>query len=79
MPVTGLFRRASALVLNAEVEGLVLVVQTDEVLDTGLPLEFVDKVTFVDQQLVPEKSRQDRLPADRIAILTRLLRTWKLH
>lgn len=40
----GLFGRALALLLDAEVDALVLVVQTDELLRTGLP---VDRITGV--------------------------------
>jgi cyanophycin synthetase len=46
MPVAahGLFGRAIALLLDSEVDALVLVVQTDELLRTGLPVDRINRV-----------------------------------
>ena len=78
MPSTGLFQRTRALVLNPEVEATVLVVQTDEFLETGLPLEFVDLINHIDEQLVPYRSKEGLLSPDRATLLVRLLEEWKL-
>jgi hypothetical protein len=44
MPFTSLYRRARALLLSRQVQALILVVQTDEFLDTGLPVECLDSL-----------------------------------
>jgi len=77
MPITGLFQRARALVLLSEVEAIILVVQTDEFLYTGLPLEFVDDITHVDGHMVSFKSRKGLLSPDRTRLLVHLLEKWK--
>ncbi|MBL1264245.1 hypothetical protein [Candidatus Methylomicrobium oryzae] len=43
-PEPGLFDRTFALLMNREVEALILVVQTDELLQTGLPVDRLDKI-----------------------------------
>jgi len=77
MPSTGLFQGARALVLFSEVEAIVLVVQTDEFLDTGLPLELVDVITHVDDHLVSLKPKEGLLSPNRTKLLVRLLEEWK--
>lgn len=57
-PETGLFNRTLALLMNREVEGLVLVVQTDELLETGLPVDRVDKVHLAPGTLSSAKDGQ---------------------
>ncbi|MCF7976807.1 MAG: AMP-binding protein [Chromatiaceae bacterium] len=52
MSIKGLYRRARALVLYSWVDVLILVVQTDELLRTGLPLDWVDRIVQVDTSLV---------------------------
>lgn len=47
----GLHARVRALIVSAQVQALVLVVQDDEFLHTGLPLEAVSTVTLVDDAL----------------------------
>jgi hypothetical protein len=76
MPAAGLFHRARALVLSSDVEAILLVIQTDEFLDTGLPLEFVDSITQVDEYLVAYGSKAGLLPANRAKLLLRLLAGW---
>ena len=44
----GLFGRCIALAMDSEVEAIVMVVQTDELLHTGLPFDRVDSVTLTD-------------------------------
>ena len=77
LPITGLFQTARALPLLAEVEAIVLVVQTDEFLYTGLPLDFVDFVTYVDDHLGAFKPKGHRLHSDRVNLLNHLLGQWK--
>lgn len=51
-PFESLFNRASALLKNKGVEALVLVVQTDEFLKTGLPVDHFDRLIHVDNDLI---------------------------
>jgi len=76
MSCSGFYQRVRALVLSSEVEAIVLVVQTDEVLDSGLPLEFVDAVTHVDNHLVSYKSKRAQLSPSRTRALIQLLEKW---
>jgi D-alanine-D-alanine ligase-like ATP-grasp enzyme len=76
MPFVGLYQRARALVLSSRVQALVLVVQTDEILGTGLPLEAVDSVSFVDERLQAWPSKGDAASPERVAALLQLLRGW---
>ncbi len=52
----GLYRRCLALLLRNDVDAIVLVVQTFEILETGLPLDRVDEVAIVDRKLSPARS-----------------------
>jgi cyanophycin synthetase len=76
MPFAGLYRRTRALVLSSRVQALVLVVQTDEILGTGLPLEAVDSVTVVDERLHAWPSKGDAAPPERVAALLQMLQGW---
>ena len=76
MPLEGLHRRTRALLLSARVHALVLVVQTDEFLDTGLPMEAVSRVSVVDQRLTSVASPDAAMPAARVQALLDLLAGW---
>lgn len=52
MAQEGLFARCTALIGNRAVAALVLVVQTDELLDTGLPVDAVDRLFSSAEPLV---------------------------
>ncbi|MBV2234290.1 MAG: hypothetical protein KUL75_01980, partial [Sterolibacterium sp.] len=43
-PFDSLYRRCKALLLDKRVEAILLVVQTDELLDTGLPVDRIDRL-----------------------------------
>ena len=47
-----LSERSKALLMNREVEALILVVQTDELLSSGLPVDSVNSITLVNKNLV---------------------------
>lgn len=51
LTVDGLYARTRALILSPKVEALILVVQNDELSYSGLPLEGVDNVVVVNQNL----------------------------
>lgn len=48
----GLFPRCRALLMNRDVDALLMVVQTDELLVTGLPVDSIDAVTIINQKLI---------------------------
>jgi len=74
MPLRGLYPCVRALVLSPRVDALVLVVQNDEFLASGLPLECVDSVTVVDGDLTSVGGGP--LAAERFSHLERLLEQW---
>jgi cyanophycin synthetase len=75
MACDGLFERVLALLMNRHVGALVLVVQTDELLTTGLP---VDRLASV--QRVPGNSPEgDADPGPSGAALAELLRLLRAH
>lgn len=73
LAVEGLHARVRALVLSPQVGALVIVVQTDELLDRDLPLEGVDAVHMVNEKVV---SCQPPAMLQRRADLLQLLRAW---
>lgn len=76
MPFSQDYYRVRALVLSSQVDALVLVVQSDEFLDTRLPLESVDRVELVDDQLVSCSSPDMPLSLGRYTALVTLLENW---
>jgi cyanophycin synthetase len=70
LAVQGLFARCTALLTNKDVGALILVAQTDELLDTGLPVDRFDLAERVAGELVATsrgvaaaRERTDRLAA----------------
>lgn len=49
---SGLFDHCEAMLMRADVAALVVAVQTDEWLDTGLPFDRLDRVTVLDEPLL---------------------------
>jgi cyanophycin synthetase len=45
----GLYERCMALLLDPEVEALIMVVQNDELLETGLPLRRIDQIHIISE------------------------------
>lgn len=77
MPLRGLHDRARALLLSRDVQVLLLVVQDDELLRTGAPLDWVDEVHVIDADLVEAGTeRPGPLPSPRADELMRFLRAW---
>jgi len=64
MKIEGLFERVNAAVVNPNVSALILVIQTDEFLIKGLPLECVDSVRVVDLDLRSYQSSHSPLSED---------------
>lgn len=73
MSVEGLYARTRALVLSPSVEAMLIIVQTDELLDSGLPLEGVDAVHVINETLA---SRLPKQAAQRRRLLLDSLRRW---
>ena len=73
-PFESLFNRATALLTNKRVEALILVVQTDEFLKTGLPVDDFDRLTLVDDHIVRWNDPEKRVEPDQLQALLRLLK-----
>lgn len=76
MPLIGLYARCRALVLSPDVEALVLVVQSDEFMQTGLPFDRISSLHEADSALV---SFPQGRPLEEVAAtkLRDFLRTWR--
>ncbi len=76
MPFVSLYRRIRALTLSSKVEVIIPVVRTDEFLDTGLPLEFVDAVSVIDEPLISFSKKDMLVTSDRYTEMKQLLTGW---
>ncbi len=77
MPFISLYQRIRALTLSSKVEAMVIAVQTDEFLYSGLPLEYVDSITFCDAQLASFREQNKPLSAENLDAMNLLLAGWK--
>lgn len=77
MPFRSLYHRIQALTLSPKVEAIIMTVQTDEFLYSGLPLDAVDSITICDAQLASFREQGKPLSSERLAALNRLLAGWK--
>ena len=59
LAVTGLFARCTALLMNKSVGAIILVAQTDELIETGLPVDSLDRVERIPGEYVSLESDQD--------------------
>ena len=73
MPLSGLGFRTQALIMRQYVDALVLVVQDDEVLERGLPLDFYDEIVHVDDQVRSRNTDQHNVSADRLHAIVTIL------
>ena len=69
-----LFKRCKALLMNCQVEAIVLVIQTDEFLHTGLPIDRIDQITTTAGELTAWNRLNEKLPQSRFESLLALLR-----
>ncbi len=74
LPLSGLHGRTRALLLNNQVDALVLVVQTDEFLRTGLPVDRIDQLTSTIDGEATSSLSSDLPPINDIRDLLTLLR-----
>lgn len=72
--VDGIFERIRALMLDPDVDGIAMVVQTDELLRTGLPVDRIDEVEITDPHLFDETAPERRIHQSRVRALIALLR-----
>lgn len=72
-----LFDRTIALLMNRAVESILLVIQTDEFLHRGLPIDKIDKITVVNNE-IKDWNNHNRASKTRYNELTRLLNEYTL-
>jgi acyl-coenzyme A synthetase/AMP-(fatty) acid ligase/D-alanine-D-alanine ligase-like ATP-grasp enzyme len=73
-PFQSLFNRCRALLMNGQIEAIVLAIQTDEFLRTGLPVDRIDRITTAAGELAAWNSPNEKLPRSRVESLLALLR-----
>ena len=61
-PFQSLFKRCRALLMNRQVEAIVLVIQTDELLHLGLPVDRINQILTAAGELISWKNPGDKLP-----------------
>jgi len=72
-PFTGLYRRCRALLMNRQVGAVVLVIQNDELLHTGTPVDRIDQIITVDQDLTDWQRRNEKVSENRLNLLLTML------
>jgi len=72
-----LFARSRALTLHTSVEHLVIVVQTDEFLHSGLPFNILSSLTVVDSHLKDSSDATSSVEQQKVERLLLLLKEWK--
>ena len=75
MPLAGLYARCRSLILSPDIDALVLVVQDDEFLNTGLPFDSVTVVRDSGGELASQHKKSP-LPNDQANNLRLLLGSW---
>lgn len=73
-PTNTVYTRARALLLSPATESIVTIAQTDEFLETGLPFEFIDQLTVIDNNLLNHSNNMHPATPERCEQLTYLLR-----
>lgn len=71
-----LFTRCRMLLMNKDVESLLIVVQTDELLSTGLPVDSVNAIAVVNQYLVSNKSLNQPARANSAEMIMELFKPY---
>lgn len=75
IPLAGLYARCRSLILSPDIDALVLVVQDDEFLHTGLPFDSVTVVRDDGGELVSHREKSS-LPDEQANNLRLLLKSW---
>jgi hypothetical protein len=79
MPFKGLYRRCRALLLDQRVEALLLVVQTEDLLRSGLPVDHIERIERVAPIAQAEDGAGAGLPPASQAALMQLLQAMPAH
>lgn len=58
MPISGLYARTRALLMSPNTGCLLLVIETDELVDTGLPVEWLDHLSLCEGDLATQATEQ---------------------
>lgn len=75
----GLFARTIALLMNRAVEAVLLVIQTDELLYSGLPVDCIHQITVVDNEIKAWNHTHNEVSETRYKELTQLLDEYRLR
>ncbi|MFA5631185.1 MAG: AMP-binding protein [Porticoccaceae bacterium] len=78
VPLQGLYRRGLALLLNRQVEHIILVVQTDELLRTGFPVDRIDRLTSGPDEPLEANAEGTPLSPDRAGRLVTYLKNLRI-
>ncbi|MDO8453948.1 MAG: carboxylate--amine ligase [Sulfurimonas sp.] len=70
-----LHQRCKALLFDIRVDTLILVVQTDEFLNSGLPIDRIDKIIIASQELFSWKNKDEKLSNASFDNIIELLKT----
>ncbi|MEM1113207.1 MAG: AMP-binding protein [Pseudomonadota bacterium] len=76
LPFDNLYRRVYALTMSRSVEAIVMVVQSDEFVHGGLPVEWVDRLEIIDREIDSFVNPGALLTDEEFDTLERLLRWW---
>jgi len=73
LPFASIYKRCKALLLNTKVQALILVVQTDEFLYMGLPIDKMNIIINTKEDLISSKNIDKKLSQDRVKELVNLI------
>lgn len=79
LPFASLYRRCRTLLMNREVEAVVLMIQTDELTYTGMPIDRINQIITVDKELADWKNGNKKSTENRINQLMSLLAGIKVN
>jgi cyanophycin synthetase len=71
--INGIFARCSALLRDPDVEGLIVVVQTDELLASGPPFKGIVTVTRIDSGVVTQSDQRKSVAPKALSLLLKAL------
>jgi cyanophycin synthetase len=74
-PFESLFKRCRVFLLNSQVEAIILVVQTDEFMHTGLPVDSCNGLTVLPESLLTWSRPYEKLPQNRYDSLMAIFRS----
>ena len=76
IPSPSLYARCNALIISLSIDALVLVVQDDEFIQSGLPFDRIDSLNVEDGTIVSCTSKKP-LNEERVTEFLALLKSWK--